>query len=438
MNCKRSILLINPHIEDFAAYDHFSKPLGLIWLASYLKEHFTLHFVNALNRLHSSLPKMRFKEGGTGDFQKIEIEKPALLKDIPRRFKRYGLSGLSFTNELKSLPEPPDYVFITSGMTYWYTGLEYTISLVKDVYPDSKIFLGGIYASLLPEHAAKRKGADFINPFQDMDKTLGFLENILQVKFSRGYKPPSYDLLGEYYYAPLMTSSGCVFNCKYCASSYLSEFRQFPADMITDEIIHLNNDFSVENFAFYDDALLVNSLSHIDRILEGFLERRGGNVSFYTPNGLHIRYLTEKTARLMKESGFKDIRLSLESYDPGFNSIEGDKARMDEFRLAMEILYYAGFERKNIKAYSLLNVPGQSFKSVEKTMEAVYSAGALPMLAFYSPIPHTPDFKKAMQISGVNEPLFQNNNVYLYRNGFDIEHLNYLKQMELRYRKEEI
>ena len=75
----RSILLINPHLEDFAAYDHFSKPYGLLKLAAYLKEHFQIFFINALNRLHNSNTKMKWKEAGTGDFNKIFIEKPAAI-----------------------------------------------------------------------------------------------------------------------------------------------------------------------------------------------------------------------------------------------------------------------------------------------------------------------------------------------------------------------
>ena len=52
------------------------------------------------------------------------------------------------------------------------------------------------------------------------------------------------------------------------------------------------------------------------------------------------------------------------------------------------------------------------------------------MLAFYSPIPGTFDFNKASEITDINEPLFQNNTVYLYRSGFPMDYLNYLKKME--------
>ena len=68
-------------------------------------------------------------------------------------------------------------------------------------------------------------------------------------------------------------------------------------------------------------------------------------------------------------------------------------------------------------------------------MRYIASMRAIPRLAFYSPIPGTPDFERAARITDVSEPLFQNNTVYLYRSGFGIERLNALVKMELEWRK---
>lgn len=431
---KPSILLVNPHIEDFAAYDHFSKPLGLLTLAAYLKEHYHVRFINALDRLHPSNEKVKFRDDGTGDFNKRFIDKPPCLKDIPRRFKRYGLPDRAFQELLSNAEtDKPEYIFVTSGMTYWYTGVRHTIRLIREVFPDTRILLGGIYASLLPGHAAQNSGADIVLPGQEINKCLDGLESILNRKFGRAYKPPAYELMGEYYYAPVLTSAGCVFNCTYCASRKLSPFIQFPADSAAETIIRLNKEFKVNHFAFYDDALLANPEEHIDVILEKVI-KSGIRASFHTPNGLHIRFLTERTANLMKKAGFTDLRLSLESADVEFQNSKGPKAGNVEFEKAMGILTRAGFQRKNIRVYTLLNVPGLDTGSVEKTMHYIHRMGGLPMLAYYSPIPQTPDFENAKIITDVSEPLFQNNSVYLYRSGFNMDLLHALKQTEKKYR----
>ncbi len=428
---KKNVLLINPYIEDFSAYDHFSKPLGLIWLSSYLKEHFDVSFINALYRL-SKDEKVKFKPDGTGDFPKRKIPVPENLKDIPREFKRYGIKEESFIKKLKEVPKP-DYIFITSGMTYWYTGLKYTVSILKDIYPHSKVILGGIYATILPQHAKENVKFDYIVSFQNIYKVLEELEKILNVNFSREFKFPDYEILGEYYYIPLLTSTGCVFNCSYCIGSKLNKFEQFVPENIASLIMVLHKKFNTKNFVFYDDALLVNANNHIIPLLRKIVEMEI-NVNFYTPNGLHIRYLTEEIAYLMKKSGFVDIRLSLESIDENFQVKSGNKTSKEDFIKAMEILYKAGFERKNIKVYTLLNVPEYENRNIERTMEFVFSNGGQPMLAFFSPIPNTKDFLKASRITDLSDPLFHNNTVYLYRSGFDLEYFQYLKSLEKKYR----
>ncbi len=426
---KRTILLVNPYIEDFSAYDHFSKPFGLIWLSSYLKEQFNVYFINALNRL---IQKVKFKPDGTGDFPKIKIKPLSLLNDIPREFKRYGIAEEQFIKKLKDI-EKPDYIFITSGMTYWYTGIKYTISLIKEIYPDIPILLGGIYASILPAHAIKTIKPDYLIPYQDIKLVINELEKILQVNFSRDFKFPDYDILGEYYYLPLLTSTGCVFNCSYCIGHKLSKFVQFDSLKLAELIKTLYQKFDCKNFAFYDDALLVNSKEHIIPFLERII-KYNLKLKFYTPNGLHIRYITQEVAFLMKKAGFVDIRLSLESIDDNFQVQKGNKTSKEEFKKVMEVLYNAGFSKENIKVYTLLNIPEVENKSVEKTMEWIYSNGGQPMLAFYSPIPGTLDFEKAKKITNLEEPLFQNNTVYLYRSGFDIEYFQYLKSLEKKFR----
>jgi radical SAM superfamily enzyme YgiQ (UPF0313 family) len=432
---KKKILLVNPYIEDFSAYDHFSKPLGIIWLASYLKKHFDVFFINVLKRNHPLDPSKKFKDDGTGEFPKKKIKPPLILSDIPRDFKRYGISEEIFVSELKKI-ERPDYIFVTSGMTYWYTGVSYTVKILREIFPEAKIFLGGIYASILPEHAKKNINPDFIIPFQEILLVLKTLENYFGVEFEKEFLFPSYELLGEYYYLPLLTSTGCIFNCSYCIGPKLSSFRQFDSKKFASLVKELFLLYDCRNFAFYDDALLYNSEKHLNPFLEELIDLKLP-VRFYTPNGLHIRFLTLQTATLMKAANFVDVRLSLESIDENFISKSSNKTRVKDFLNSMEILYKAGFERKNIKVYILLNIPRQSLTSVEKTMHFVFENGAIPMLAYYSPIPGTPDFMEAMKITDVSEPLFQNNTVYLYRSGLDIDYFQYLKNLE-KHLKEEI
>lgn len=83
-----------------------------------------------------------------------------------------------------------------------------------------------------------------------------------------------------------------------------------------------------------------------------------------------------------------------------------------DFERAVRCLLKAGFTKEQIGAYILAGLPGQSIGSVKESAEFVNRAGAMPYLAEYSPIPHTPLWNKAVassQYNLVSEPLFHNN-----------------------------
>ncbi|URA10295.1 B12-binding domain-containing radical SAM protein [Thermospira aquatica] len=431
---KPNILLVYPYIEDFAAYDHFAKPVGLWMIADMLADQANIWYINALDR---SIPELHLtlKPDGTGHFFQQVLPTPPQLSDIPRRWKRYGMPEHLFLRKLGQLPEKPDWIFVSSGMTYWYTGLHYTLSLLREKFPHARIALGGIYTSLLPDHA-QTLGGDIVIPFQHPAQVATALSRILNLSIQKTDIVPDYTIAGEYAYAPLLLSMGCVFKCHYCASPRLLSFLPLSKERTIAAFQWLYEEKKVRHFAFYDDALLVHPEDRLIPLLTFSLEK-GYECSFHTPNGLHIRFLTEDLARLMKKAGFIDVRLSLESSDEVFQKTQGQKAKNDEFLRAIEMLFKAGFERKHIRVYTLANVPGQTLSSVEKTMDFIYASGALPMLAYYSPIPGTPDFKLSQAITDLSDPLFHNNTVYLYRSGIDIQYLQYLHQKEVAYRHKE-
>jgi hypothetical protein len=165
----RNILLINPWIHDFAAYDFWNKPMGLLSLASLLRMNgANVFFLDCLDPYHPDmtyakqclLPKR--KMSGEGTYAKEQIPKPTVLKHVPRNYNRYGIKPEIFVKYAKSIPKP-DLVMITSMMTYWYPAVFDMVTLAHQAFPGIPVILGGNYVTLIPEHAS-RSGADFILP----------------------------------------------------------------------------------------------------------------------------------------------------------------------------------------------------------------------------------------------------------------------------------
>ncbi len=161
-----NVLLINPWIFDFAAYDFWNKPLGLLYLASLLRMNgFNVFFMDCLDPYHPDMHydrqviAPRRKESGEGTYARQLIPKPDPLKGIPRNYHRYGITPEVFLKTVKSLPAP-DLIMMTSMMTYWYPAVFEMVSLLHQKFPGIPVVLGGNYVTLNPRHASK-SGAEF-------------------------------------------------------------------------------------------------------------------------------------------------------------------------------------------------------------------------------------------------------------------------------------
>ena len=422
-----TIILINPWIYDFAAYDLWSKPLGLLYIAAYLKETgFNVCIIDCLDVYHpemecckSMFPPVRRKYG-IGKYWRQRIPAPPVLSHVKRAYSRYGITTDLYKKELQRIKNP-SAILVTSLMTYWYPGVREAIKLAKEVHPGVPVILGGIYARLCTEHARQFSGADYISPetyIHDMGSIIKLFQELdikaSEMPIKRQILYPAFDQLSRFEYACILTSTGCPYRCQYCASSYLyPSFSQRDPLEVIEEIKHWNREGDIIDFAFYDDALLVNSERHAIPMMEGII-RSGLNIRFHTPNALHVREISGEMAGLLYGSGFCTLRLGLETSDMDRHDNLDRKVSEGDFEKAVKNLAKAGFRKRDIGAYILMGLPGQSVESVEDTIGFVDGAGAVPYLAEYSPIPHTPLWDKSIEYSSydiANEPLYHNNSL---------------------------
>ncbi len=422
---KLKILLINPWIYDFAAYNLWSRPLGLLKVAEYLSA-FDVEI-----KLIDCVDSFEIKRYGTGRFEAEEAEKPDCLKDIPRLYKRYGMGIDEFKEKVKSAM-PFDAALTTSIMSYWHPGVQKAIEIVRDIAGDVPIILGGIYASLYHDHASQNSGADFIYKGQ-VGESLNFALYTFGFKLKRKREPLAYYKLGfydEYPFAPLLTATGCPFNCSYCASKFLTgNYQRHSADYVFSEIRELY-DMGVRDYAFYDDALLVESEDHIKPILRDVVNA-GLDVRFHTPNGLHARFIDYELASLMKKSGFKTIRLSLETVDADRQNNTGGKVSNEDLKKAVMYLKKHGFTKEEIGVYLMYGLPGQELEEVKAGMEFLKNLGVRINLTEFSPVKGTAAWDELVRQNIIDndlDPVLTNNTVfpYLY-SGYNREELKKIR-----------
>lgn len=410
-------LLVNPWFHDFAAYDFWARPLGLLGLAAALREAgWEVSLIDCLNPFYPgrTRPLPRRRGDGSGKFDAEEIEKPAALADMPRRFKRYGVPVPAFRALCSQVPRP-DLVLVASVMTYWWTGVRETIAEIKNFFPETPVVLGGVYATLLPEHAQSFTGADYVAPGDFHHSLPPLLSKLgLPSQLSRQDRFPAWDLYEKFEGAALLTGRGCPFHCAYCAVPTLQPRlqRREPAAVVG-EVERLHREFGVMDIAFYDDALRAGGDGHLTALLEGIV-RLGLPVRFHAVNALHLRGLSRELAVLMRRARLATLRFGLEAADRERSLLLGDKADLEDLKIAVGHLRAAGYESGEIGVYLLAGLPGQPRSELESGVRAVISAGARPFLSEFSPTPASPVFAEAARRARLDlkaEPLYHNNSL---------------------------
>ncbi len=407
------VALFHPPIYDFTAYDLWLRPLGLYRLGAYIKNYtdLALFLFDYMDRSSPLAPPTKSRKYGTGKFYKERVEKPRFLKEVKRYFYRFGIPRASMEAFMEKFP-PPLAVFITTGMTYWYLGVKEVVRSVKKIWGNVPIFLGGTYATLMPSHASQFGKVLKGEAGCESVEVLGALSGR---RFPCGDEPPAAFELSRAPSTVTATTRGCPFRCTFCASFLLHRWKKRPIWEVLEELEGAVK-LSIKDIALYDDALLVDAQGHFKPLFREVV-RQGWNLRFHLPNGLHVRFVDEEVAWLMKRANFKTLRLSLESVDEEFLKERTPKLRLEEFERAVFHLEKAGFSRREMVAYVIVGVPGQRASSVLKTLDYLEKIGIKPSLAYYSPVPGTKDFQVLVHegyFPPEHDPLLHNKLLFPY------------------------
>lgn len=408
-------LLINPPIYDFSAYDVWIKPLGLLYLSNILKSYG--HEVVLLDYLDRNFfPEIQTKPNSTGKFPYQVIEKPEVLKEVPLKYKRYGIS-VETAEKFLSQHKDTDYVIISCTMTYWYPAVEEVVNTVRSVLRKSKIILGGIYPILMYEHAV----ANFADKVDVIFKTSNFVDLFNYLNFTdskkyydfKNFPLPDYTLYKKVWYVVVRFSYGCHYNCIYCASKKIHPYYSCkPIKSIIEEIQFLYTTTQCKNFVFYDDMLFSHNSDVAVKFLQGISDLNL-QLKFFTPNGLNPKFITKQVAELMYKTGFVDPRLSLETINDKTHSIVDNKVKLKDFENAFCNLTSAGYKPNEISVYILAGLPTETIEDVYRSVETISNYKVRIRLCEMSIVPGSKLFD-SLSLDEKVDPLLHNNTTFLF------------------------
>ena len=313
----------------------------------------------------------------------------------------------------------PTIVGITSTTLTYKSALK-IVGMAKEVCPECLTIMGGSHVTFWDEKAlqecpeldivVRREGENTlleivrkIEAGKSFDDTTGitfrknsqiirnpdrpYIENLDELPFPAIHLWPI-ESLRKYWEImfPIMSSRGCVYDCKYCSAVRMHgrKYRMRSPKNVVDEIEYYSKEFGAKRFTFADDAFTINQ-SRAKEICEQIKSRK---LKIRWDCETRVDSVTKELLLKMKEAGCTDVwfgvesgsQLVIDAMDKGFKIEQTIKA----FEWAKEVGLMTISD-------TLLGFPGESRETAWETIKFVEKLEP-DDVAYYiaTPYPGTP------------------------------------------------
>lgn len=330
-----NIVLIHPYITVREPNVFLSEPLGLICLASYLKQVF----------------KEKIKIDIL-DLYALGANSPIAKDD----FYVLGKNDENFIKEkLKKIN--PDLIGITCNFTAYAIDSLEVASIVKNIFPHVPVVLGGAHATIEAESIIKNnKSIDYIvrnegeitleyllrflrgeisidevkgitfrkseggivsNPERELIKDLDILpipdRSFIDMEFYEESNKKYVWYIRKEPVATIMTSRGCPYNCIFCSTKVMWKkiWRPRSLEKVFEEIELLVSKYGIREIIINDDQFFTKR-DRIDEFCKYFIERKL-DLTFSVDAGVSVWLVDKKLLKEMRKAGFYSIRFPIET-----------------------------------------------------------------------------------------------------------------------------
>ncbi|MDM8540492.1 radical SAM protein [Desulfococcaceae bacterium HSG9] len=196
-------------------------------------------------------------------------------------------------------------------------------------------------------------------PFPAYEKLAGF--------------PKSYNLpLFSYIQSPgatMVTSRGCPYKCSYCDRSVFKRgFRFQSPEYVYAGMKYLKERFGVKHVNIYDDLFTTNR-KRISRLCDLLINQPLG-MQFNC--AVHAGHADDELLLMLKDAGFLQLSLGIESGDPELLKIHKPGVTLEEVKDTVRRIQA---KRLRAKGLFMMGLPGDTAASIQKTSDFVMSLG---------------------------------------------------------------
>src|SRR3989344_3123576 len=188
----------------------------------------------------------------------------------------------------------------------------------------------------------------------------------------------------------LMSQRGCPYGCNFCSGRDVAQYRQMRVngqfraqspDRVIAELNHINQQFGVKGFMFYDDELNLvpdRTFSLLDALIKNNKERQARGLDQYSFRGFVKSEQVVKHPKIlpaMKEAGFSELLSGFESgSDRLLRTIIKKNTTRDINLKCARLAFDAGM---SVKALTMVGHPTEKREDLEHTMSFLDSVGKM-------------------------------------------------------------
>ena len=229
---------------------------------------------------------------------------PLGLMKISTYHKLHG-DVVDYVVGFKYFIQKPDIIYITTLYTFEYYGVIKMINSYKHAFPNAKIYVGGVLATLL---------AKDLEQDTNLKPIKGKMKNIDNLK-------PDYSLFPKIDYSIANTTRSCVRNCGWCMVKKV----EGEYNIIKDWENML--DLSKPRIHFIDNNITAAGTKHVSYVVNKLLPLRK-HIDFN--GGIDCRFFDYDVAREL-------LKLKLETIRFSFDSLEVDGIFQNACKMALSI-----------------------------------------------------------------------------------------------------
>lgn len=335
-----------------------------------------------------------------------------------------GIELSNLGNCLKNFKNHPDFIGITATTTEINIALE-VARVCKEVLAKSKIVLGGVHPTVMPEETLANENVDFVIRGEGEHSFIELVrgdnqENILGLSYKvngrqvhnparerikdldslpfpafhlmpmKKYHPP----LGLYKRLPavnIITARGCPNRCTYCATHTIWGDKMYyrSVENIIEEIKYLVTEFCIKEISISDDTFTISK----ERVMQFCDKLLSKDIDLTWSCNSRVEKIDEEALRLMKKSGCHHICYGIESADEGILKNINKNISLNKARELIKLTKKAGI---TCRASFMFGNPGETSETMKKTLDFAISTN--PDFAVFNvttPYPGTPMYKWA-------------------------------------------